>query len=388
MKHRPLTTGSIREINSGLVLELLRRQSPIARTRIAQTLDMSLPAVMRIIDQLTADDLVRDSGESEATGGRRRPLLEFNGEAHAVIGIDVGGTKMFGVVVDLAGNILHEVYRPHGHDPKAEGFTWLTELVQHLLDTARLETKSVRGICVGVPSITLSSQGTVKWAPTFGWRDFPLRDKLTERFDLPVFVENDVNLSTLGEWGFGAGHGMQNIACMFIGTGIGGGLIIDGRLYQGHDQAAGEIGWMVPDRALLRRNAVAGFGGLESLASGKGIAERAHQYHPQETPLTARDVFAAARAGESWAKTLIEETVDYLSIGVANISALLNPEAVIVGGGVGEANDLLLDAIRTRLEKVVQFTPKLLPAQLGNYAPALGAVTRVLKAMTEPRINH
>lgn len=313
---------------------------------------------------------------------RSQPEMEFNAETHVAIGIDVGGTKMFGVVADLVGNIQHEIYRPHGKDPISEGYTWLTELIQQLLDAPRPEIQKVQGICIGVPSITLSEQGIVKWAPTFGWRDFPLRDKLAERFGLPVFVENDVNLATLGEWGFGAGQGMKNVVCMFIGTGIGGGIIMNGQLYQGHNQAAGEIGWMVPDRTMLHHNAIAGFGGLESLASGKGIAERANRQYPQATPLTARDVFAAARAGESWAEALIEETADYLSIGVANISALLNPEAIIIGGGVGEANDLLIDSIRKRLENVIQFIPKILPAQLGKYGPALGAVKRVLEMIT------
>src|SRR5690606_32020659 len=124
--------------------------------------------------------------------------------------------------------------------------------------------QNIQGICIGAPSITLSREGIVKWAPTFRWRDLPLREPLAERFDAPIFVENDVNLATLGEWGFGAGQGMQNLVCMFIGTGIGSGLIVDGRLYQGHHQAAGEVGWMVPDRAALRRKAVDGFGGLES----------------------------------------------------------------------------------------------------------------------------
>jgi glucokinase len=308
---------------------------------------------------------------------------DMNTPADAVIGIDVGGTKMFGVVADLAGNIQHEIYRPHGRYPKTEGFAWLTELIRELLDVPRPENQQIRGICIGVPSITLSSQGIVKWAPTFGWRDFPLRDELAKRFDLPIFVENDVNLATLGEWGFGAGQGMQNIVCMFIGTGIGGGVIINGQLYRGNNQAAGEIGWMVPDRAMLRHNAVEGFGGLESLASGKGIAERANRQRSQERPLTASDVFAAARDGESWAEAVIEETADYLSIGVANISALLDPAAIIIGGGVAEAGDLLIDPVRHRLEQVIQYIPEILQAKLGKYAPALGAVTRVLETITE-----
>ena len=182
----------------------------------------------------------------------------------------------------------------------------------------------------------------------------------------------------------GPGQRSENIVCMFIGTGIGGGVILNGQLYQGHNQAAGEIGWMVPGRASLDRSAVSGFGGLESLAAGIGIAERANQQSPSQKPVTAQDVFTAARAGERWAEALLEETVDYLSIAVANISALLNPEAIIMGGGIAEASDLLIDPIYNRLEEVIQFIPEIRPAQLGKYASALGAVTRILNDITEP----
>ncbi len=384
MRRKTLTARLMRDVNTAAVLELVRRQSPIARTQIAQQLNMSLPTVMRIIEQLLEDNLVRDSGESESTGGRRRPLLAFNGEAHTVIGIDVGGTKMFGTVADLAGNILHEVYRPHGEDPTTAGLSWLTELIEQLLAAARPSGQQVHGLCIGMPSITLSKEGIVKWAPTFGWRNYPLRELLAKQFDLPIFIENDVNLATLGEWEFGAGRGMQNVVYMFIGTGIGGGLIIDGQLHQGYNQAAGELGWMVPDRDALRRNAVAGFGGLESVASGKGIADHANQRHGFDPPVTAAAVFQAARQGEVWATAVLEETIDYLSIGLANISAILNPEAIIIGGGVAEASDLLIEPLQNRLQQVIQFVPQILSAELGKYAPALGAVTLVLKATTSP----
>src|SRR5690606_26335898 len=127
-----------------------------------------------------------------------------------------------------------------------------------------------------------------------------------------------------------------------------------------------------------------GFGGLESLASGQGIAERANRQHPSTPPLTAAEVFSAARAGEPWAEAVLEETIDYLSIGLANLSVILDPQAIIIGGGVAEAGDLLFEPIRRRLAQVIQFVPEIRPAQLGKYAPALGAVTLVLKATTAP----
>jgi glucokinase-like ROK family protein len=384
----------MRSINRSAILDLIRENGPIARSQIAQQLSMSLPTVMRIVDELIAEDLVHPHGSAEPTRGRPRPLLDFNGQAYAVVGVDLGGTKMFGTLADLNGSVQHEVYIPHDEKSTSQSkygtddcLERLCELIQQLLDVPRPPGQRIRGIGVGVPAITLTPEGIVTWAPSLGWRDLPLKKILADRFAMPVLVENDVNLAALGEWGFGAGRGTQNMVCIAVGTGIGAGIIIGGALYAGHNQAAGEIGYLPPSIEYLR-HCYDQFGALENLASGTGIAARARQLLEKEglpvpaEGLSAEDVFNAARRGEAWARQVVGDTVDYLSLAIADISSLLNPEMVVLGGGVARSADLLIEPIQERLQGVVPFVPRVVASSLGRRAAAMGAIMRVLHATT------
>ncbi|GAB4545780.1 MAG: ROK family protein [Anaerolineae bacterium] len=382
------TASTMRKINRSAILDLLRQRGPISRSQIARQLHMSVPTVMRIVDDLMKEDLVRVQGIGESTGGRPGTLLEFNGNAYAVVGVDLGGTKMFGTVADLAGTIQHELYIPHEDNGSCDCLERLCELIETLLDAPRPQGQRIRGIGVGAPGITLTPEGIVTWAPSLGWRDLPLQQILRDRFGLPVFVENDLNLIALGEWGFGAGQGTQNMVSIAVGTGIGAGIIIGGTLYRGHHQAAGEVGYLLPGVEFFGRT-YDQFGALESLASGLGVAQRARQLLEQQKrplpsqELDAHQVFAAARNGEDWAQQVVNETVDYLSLAIASISALLDPEVIVLGGGVARSADLLIDPILQRLEGRIPCIPRLVASSLGRRAAAMGAIMLVLNSTTE-----
>lgn len=383
-----LTATMMRSVNRYAILDHIRRYGPTTRTRIAKQLNVSVPTVMRIVDSLMAEDLVRPSGGSEVNRGRPAPLLDYNGDSYAVIGVDLGGSKMFGAVSDLAGNIQHEINVPIGLGDGQNNLDRLMELIQRLLDAPRPEGQRVRGIGIGAPGITLSQEGIVTWAPGLDWRDMPLKTMVSERFEHSVFVENDVNLSTLGELNFGAGRDAHNLVCIAIGTGIGAGIVINRALYRGHNQASGEIGYLVPCIEALGRT-YGEFGAFEMLASGPGIARRAREYlirqgvsNPPED-LTAEDVFEAARAQEAWALAVTRETVDLLSLAVANVSTLFNPELVILGGGVARSADLLIDSIQRRIEGVVPYPPKIVASKLGLRAAVMGAITLVLSGTSD-----
>jgi len=281
---------------------------------------------------------------------------------------------MLGVLADSDGNVQHEVYVPHSrpyaeHGP-SDSLERLCDLIQTLLEFARLPGQRLAGIGVGAPGITRYPEGVVVWAPTQGWRELPLQDLLAQRFSLPVAVENDVNLAALGEWAFGARRGARSLVLMAIGTAIGGGIVLNGTLYRGHNCAAGEIGYMVPGVGHLGRR-YDNLGALEGLASGTGIAERARAVLAERAPqdLTAREVFAAARGGASWAQEILAETVDYLALAVANIASVLDPEVIVLSGGVAQSADLLIEPIQRRLAGVVPFLPRLVASSLGPVLP-------------------
>lgn len=162
-----VTASAIRDINRSAVLEIIRRESPISRTAIAQRLDISLPTVMRIVDGLIKEGFVRSQGTTEWSGGRRRPLLEFNADGFVVLGIDMGGTDLYGAIADLGGNILDEASLSFTETSSEASFNSLTALIDRLLASAKDKERRVRGIGVGAPGVTLHKEGIVTWAYTF-----------------------------------------------------------------------------------------------------------------------------------------------------------------------------------------------------------------------------
>lgn len=366
-----ITATAMRDINRSAVLEIIRRESPISRTAIAARLDVSLPTVMRIIDDLIEEGLVRDQGKTEWSGGRRRALVEYNAEGFVVLGVDLGGMRIYGALSDLGGNIIAErSLEKHGTTGE-DSYQRLVELIDELLADPALEGRPVRGIGVGAPGITRHREGVVKWAAALNWRDFPLKARLTERYQLPVTVDNDVNLAALGELWFGVGQNSRNMILIAVGAGIGAGIIIDGALYRGAHEASGEIGGMLPGREFLGKD-YADFGALESMASGTGIARRAR------APVQAEGVFAAARLGQEWARAIVDDVVDYLAIAIANLAVSFDPEIIVLGGGVAGSADLLIAPILERINGAIPDPPQLVVSTLGRRAAVMGAITNVL----------
>jgi predicted NBD/HSP70 family sugar kinase len=378
-----ITASVMRAINRSAILEIIRRNSPISRTAIAERLDVSLPTVMRIVDELMEEGFVRAQGNTEWSGGRRRPLLEFSGESFVVLGIDIGGMKMYGAISDLGGNVLDEVDMGGHALSVEENYERLTGLIDTLLASSKVEGRRVRGIGIGVPGITLHKDGIVKWAFSLKWRDFPLKARLKEKYDLPITVDNDVNLAAMGELWFGADRDIRNMILITVGYGIGAGIIIDRALYRGGSEASGEIGNFIPGPEFLDKN-YKDFGALESVASGIGILERARtslksRRDPAELEsLTVDDVFTAARQGQRWAAAIIDQVVDYLAIAIANLTVSFDPELIVLGGSISPFADLLVEPILQRMKDAIPALPRLVVSNLGLRAGVMGAITNVL----------
>ena len=388
----------MKQLNRSAILGLLREHGPLSRSDIAKLLNLSPPTVTRIVSQLIAEGLLREGETTESATkiGRPRTLLHFNFLAHIVIGVDVGGAKTTGSVADLHGDILYRKTVPSIPDgDRSRSLPAFLDFLEDLLEAAPAPREKIRGIGVGVPSFVLERDGTVVWAPALGWRDVPLKRLLEDRFGIPSFIENDVNLAALGESQFGIGRGIRNLVCIFIGTGIGGGLILNGELYRGHGGAAGEVGYMVPSPDLLEHSYDDEFGCLESLAAGPGVVRRAKEAirkggqtslvtdNGDLDKLTAKQIFQAARDGDALAQKVVTETVDYLAQAVANVACTLNPEMIILGGALTRSGDLLLEPIKERVRRVVPFGPKIVLTQLGDDAVLQGAIALAIRATQE-----
>jgi glucokinase len=310
-------------------------------------------------------------------------MLEFNGSTRLCIGLDLGGTKLYGGVADLNGKILFEARISHHQTQAEESFKVLCEFIDKLLEYANSTGLPLLGIGLGVPGATDRETGNVKLAPSLGWFDYPLKKRLETRYSFPMLIENDVNLAALGEL-WARPQDVKNLVLLTIGTGIGAGIIIDRNLYPGSHNMAGEIGYTLPDRIHLGQT-FSGFGALEQLASGNGIAMRARKLLNGEGTkqglenITAEEVFTAARKGEVWANKILSETVDYLAQAIAFIHQLLDPDVIILGGGVSREADLLIQPILDRLQGSIPSLPRIEASRMGYQAAVTGSIMQLMR---------
>jgi glucokinase len=303
------------------------------------------------------------------------------------VGVDIGGTKVAAGVVDEAGRILARARRlTPSRDPRAVEDT-IVEVVRELRAGHRVE-------CVGIGAAGFvdADRARVLFAPHLAWRNEPLRDAVAESVGLPVVVENDANAAAWSEWRFGAGRGQERLVCVTLGTGIGGGIVLDGQVQRGAHGLAGEFGHMVvvPDG---HRCECGNRGCLEQYASGNVLGREARELaragSPVTVPLMERvggDVDAlvgpliteAARDGDPCAIELFEDVGRWLGIGLANLAAALDPGIFVIGGGVSDAGELLLRPARESFRRTLtgrgfRPEPRIVAAELGPEAGLVGA---------------
>ena len=318
-----------------------------------------------------------------------------------VVGIDIGGTKLATVVADKTGHILGKVRKPtHSEKGPEYAIGLLFDMVREVVNQVGLEQTSISAIGVSCGGPLDTKTGIVYSPPNLpGWDALPLKALLESEFQVPVIIENDANASALAEFRFGGGRGYSAVLYMTMSTGIGGGIVIDGQVYHGANDSAGEVGHQI----LLPNGPRCGCGKrgcLEALCSGPAIARRAQaairkQRKGGKSPtalLTLADgqieavksehVLAAARTGDALALELVQETAYYMGWGIANLVNILNPDIVLLGTIAVAAGDLLLDPIRETVSKFAMTRPaeavNIAPAELGDALGDLAAVALVV----------
>jgi glucokinase len=290
-----------------------------------------------------------------------------------ILSADVGGTKVAVALVTLDGTILAKTQQLTSQDGPGAVVEQIASMGAQMAGGHALQ---VAGVCVPA-ALAARDTDRVLWAPNLaGWRDIPLREMLQDRLGLPTFLEFDGHATAFGEWWAGAGKGCQSLASIIIGTGIGGGFVVDGRIWSGRDRLAGAVGW-------LPLSGPQGTDHWENLAAGPAIARRARQLldEGQESVLSgevvARAVFDAARQGDSLAAQVVREAAEVIGRGVAGVISLANPEIVVLGGSIGQQGDLLLETVHAAVQRWAQpISAKKIPivsSTLGEEAGLLGA---------------
>lgn len=307
------------------------------------------------------------------------------------VGVDIGGTNVKIALVNKKG----EISFPKTVPTRAEmGYEYtisnITQCIKDLLAEANLTTKDIDGIGFGFPGQIDCEKGVVRNLPNIpGWVDVPLAEIMQKEFNVPVKVDNDVRCMALAELNYGAGAGCKNLICITIGTGIGSGLVINGKLVRGASNAAGEIGHIKME---MHDGLICGCGDtgcFEAYASGPAIVAMAKDYIAggkgtkyrelagSTEAITPAIVCQAAQQGDVVAKRIFAIMGEYLGIGLASVVNLLNPEKIVIGGGVADAGDILFDPLRKTLSErampIQANAVEVVQAKLGNTAGLIGA---------------
>jgi glucokinase len=303
------------------------------------------------------------------------------------VGIDIGGTKVLGGVVDQTGAVIRRARR----DTPTEGGVALTQAIADVA-LELMNEEEIESVGVSVAAFISADRKTILATPNIkDWNGVNLDYELTTRIGLPVVIENDANSAAWGEFKFGAGRGKENILMLTVGTGIGGGIVVDSNLHRGSFGIAAEIGHL----RIVHNGLLCGCGAhgcFEQYGSGTALLRHAREAIAAN-PDRSRNILGrgdgtiegvkgsaiteAARDGDELALSVFEITGDYIGAGIASLAVILDPEAVVIGGGVIDAGEILLNPIRTSMDKYMPFAgkhphPQIIGAQLGNEAGLVG----------------
>jgi predicted NBD/HSP70 family sugar kinase len=376
---------SLRRLNRLRVIHALRDEGQISRADIARRTGLSRSTVSSLVADLQADGLVVERPEPGsaygAQGGRPPILLSFDASAGAAVGIDFGHSHLRVAVSDLASTILSERKQPLDTDHDAQqGLELAAEMVAYALADAGVQRTQVIGAGMGLPGPIEQSEGTVGSSAILpGWIGMTAATEMRRRLDIPVMVDNDANLGALAEAAFGAGRDAGDLIYLKVSSGIGAGLILNGRLYRGSAGLAGELGHVLvdPDGIVCR---CGNRGCLETVAATGALVDLLRRSHGED--LTVDGMLEAARAGDLGCRRVIHDAGRALGQVVATLLNVLNPELLVVGGDLAGAGALLLDGVRESIGRAAlpeaARGAKVVAGVLGERAQVLGALALVV----------
>lgn len=375
----------MKQLNREAILQYLREKGQLSRASLSDLTSLSKPSISMLVDELLAEGWLREVGIGESSGGRRPIMLEINSEGFTVIGGVFEGTSLALAAADINGEIVarrNVVIQPdHTQEPALD--TLEKEILAILAEPQVVKTKTL-GIGLGLPGVTRRGNGSISYSPSTGWDDLPIQQELEKRLGLPVCIENDVNLMALGELYRGAGKNIQNLIYMHVGTGIGAGVILQGQLFRGSTDAAGEIGYMIVGEQ--DRHFQGNYGIFESNYSSQAIMRKVTASPELRqsigAPLSPRPVMrqlVEMAAQSPKARMLMQDMYLHWAYGLANMICILNPEMIILGGDMALSDEWGMNEIRSNLRRLVPFMPEIKIAQLGEDAGVIGAVFHVLE---------
>lgn len=384
------------QMNRSMVFDLIRRKGPISRAEIARTIGLSIPTVMKITEEFSHKQFVQDVGKGESSGGKRPELLELVPDSKYIIGVGVGRSKTNVLMMNLAGEVfIREIMETGGTAVPEVWISRLIQVIENVIRESGLSRKQILGMGIGMPGILDEKSGKVLFSPDFKWENVDMLTPIRERFKMDITIENANRALAMGEYYFGAGVDSRNFLVVNLGHGIGSAIMREGEFYRGSSGSSGEIGHIILEKNGPKCNC-GNLGCLEAIASGNAIARDAkiavlegnatkimELVNEDINRIEAKTVFEAARLGDRLAIQITERAMQYIGIGLANYINLLDPDLIILFGGLTNAGDIFLkkvkEVLRERQMKFAGRQVKLVISQMGENGTAVGSASMVLK---------
>ncbi|HLJ33464.1 MAG TPA: ROK family transcriptional regulator [Ktedonobacteraceae bacterium] len=378
-EYQPGTPSLLRAINERALLEYLRTHEATSRAQLARATGLSKPTVSQALAGLENAGLVRAVGQSLASkGGRIAVLYKPNSDAGYVVGVDVGRGWVRAAVANLSCHIIARNDKPNHAQSASELVALINRLARDVVAQANLNWSQVVHAVIGTPGVFDEQSKRVLFASNLPeWGRHGLLTELQAAFGLSLSVENDANLAALGERSFGWGSSASTFVYITIGTGVGMGVVINGTLYRGARGAAGEIGFLPfgsDETPAETGNINESYLGMFEEATAAEAIVRQAQKPGLSASLSARQIFDAAQQGDKKALTVVEQEGYRLALAIAAITAILDPELIVLGGGIGQRGELLLPPLERRLQQLTPLRPRIVTSKLGDDSVLLGAI--------------
>jgi glucokinase-like ROK family protein len=399
-----IDSKGMNKINMSKVLRLIREKEVISIGEITRQTDLTAPSVFRLVKHLMENEgLVKFSGVGPSNGGRPPVIYEFNGSEKYIIGIDVGATYIRAVLANLKAEILYEVQLL---TEKEKGYnsviTKLTDLIRRLLSRQDTNSGNIIGIGIGVAGLIDKNKKRINFSPDFKWENVDFHDDLAKEFNIPVYLDNSTRLMALGELGYGIGKKCDNFIVINVGYGIAAGIVVNGETISGSFGHSGEFGHMTINPASDIVCDCGRKGCIEALSSGRRIAVMGKE-RVLECPILndlckgdlekidAKMIAEATRLGDKVAGEILDIAICNLSIGIRNLMNLLDPEKLLIGGGVSLSGSIFFDRLARCMESNLMQTKADIPIQPVTFlenATIMGALTLVLDKVLNFELNN
>ncbi|KGE20992.1 ROK family transcriptional regulator [Paenibacillus wynnii] len=361
----------VKKINKSIILHMIRKHSPLSRARVSEMTGLNKATVSNLVAELCQQELVIEAGPGESSGGRKPLILHFNAMAGSVIGIELRVKQLTAVLCDLGGNVLGERDYTLNHHDLPYVLEEIHKIISELMASAPVTPYGIVGIGVGVPGM-VDENGVVLFAPNLGWEMVNLRGMLESSFSVPVTIDNEANAGAQGELNFGAARDVRHLLYVSAGSGIGSGIIIGGELYKGARGYAGETGHMSIE-ADGRLCSCGSRGCWELYASEKTYDNADIDLPARTTPELVR----YASQGQEDALRHFAKVGEYLGIGITNLINSFNPEVIVIGGALSEAEEWLGEPLRKVVaERTLPYHKQQLEitfSKLGSRGTVIGA---------------